>query len=103
MAKSYKNIDAVVKAFDIIRFLSDQKGAAVGPQEISLAVGLPLVTVMNHLTTLENLRVVKVSGRNSYSLGEALAMIWATTVTDLKRERNAINDKLSALTRGCEE
>lgn len=97
MKKSYKIINSVVKTFEIIRFISDQGMKGATPQEVSLAVGIPIVTVMNHLATLESQKIIRPSGRNGFVLGEALAMMWAAAVTDLKRSRAMIGEKLFEL------
>lgn len=77
MAKesSYTRIGTYKITNQILMFLSEQK-MPVTPQEIVLAVDLPLGTVMSHIATMEDIRWVRRIG-NTYELDMAIALFWA--------------------------
>ncbi len=75
MAKSYKRIESVRVSISILQFLSEQKGP-VSAQEISRALELPHGTVMCHLATVEEERLVRCVG-GAWELDMGMAMFWA--------------------------
>ena len=58
---TYKRIEAVKKAGEILKYLANQKEPVNGPA-IATAVNLPVGTVMCHLATLEDLGFVRTLG-----------------------------------------
>ena len=96
--KSYKRIEAVRKAGEILKYLANEKDATGSPK-IAAAVGLPIGTAMCHLITLEELGFVVSVGEN-WRLGMGLALIWARVKSALEGQREQIDKHLEALTEG---
>ncbi|HBI16246.1 MAG TPA: IclR family transcriptional regulator [Desulfobulbaceae bacterium] len=72
---TYRRIAAVKTAIEILRFLAEQKQAVSG-QDIAVAVDAPHGTVMCHLATLEDERLVRcVGGAWEFDLG--MSFFWA--------------------------
>jgi DNA-binding IclR family transcriptional regulator len=80
--KTYRRIEAVGKAIKIIQFLADQRGPVSGA-EVSRAVALPVGTVMCHLVTLEDSRMVRRIGEH-WELGDGMAVLWARRKAQLE-------------------
>ncbi len=93
--KSYKRIEAVRKAGEILKFLANEKEPVSG-QEIARAVNIPVGTVMCHMITLEELGFV-VSVGERFNLGMALALIWARVKSSLEVEKERIEKNLNDL------
>jgi len=96
--KTYKRIEAVRKAGEILKCMAQQKGP-VGSADISTAVGLPQGTVMCHLTTLEELGFVQNVG-DSWRLGMGLSLMWARVRSTLEGDRMKIESQLKELEGG---
>lgn len=75
MATTYKRIEAVRVSINVLRFLADQKEPVSG-QDISRSLEMPHGTVMCHLATLEEERLVRSVG-GAWELDMGLAMFWA--------------------------
>lgn len=75
MSTSYRKIEAVTKALEILEFLAKQREPINGP-DIARAVGLPVGTVMCHLATLEDKNFIRRVG-GCIELGMGAATIWA--------------------------
>lgn len=73
--KSYKRIEALRATVKILRFLAECKEAVSG-QEVARAVDVPHGTVMCHLSTLEDERLVRSIG-GAWELDMGLALFWA--------------------------
>jgi len=72
---SYKRIESVKVSVAILRFLADQKGP-VGGKEIALALDMPHGTVMCHLATMEDERLVRsIGGAWEFDMG--MSFFWA--------------------------
>lgn len=102
--KSYKRIEAVRKAGEILKFLGNEKEAVSSPK-IAQAVGLPIGTAMCHLITLEELGfVVSIgdpsTGSGGWRIGMGLALIWARVKSNQEAERERIDKNIELLTTG---
>lgn len=97
---TYKRIEAVRKAGEILKFLARVKEPA-GGTEIAAAVGLPAGTVMCSLATLEDLGFVQGVG-DRYRLGLGLALIYARVKSGLEAERVRLEDTIKKLDNGGE-
>jgi DNA-binding IclR family transcriptional regulator len=93
--KSYKRIESVRKAGEILKFLANEK-EATGSPKVAAAVGLPIGTAMCHLITLEELGFVVSVGEN-WRLGMGLALIWARVKSGLETEKEGVEKNLAAL------
>ena len=82
MATTYKRIEAVSKALQIIDYLAGLKDVTTGPQ-IAQAIGMSVGTVMCHLATLEDAGYVMMLG-GGYRLGMKLAVHWARVKSNLE-------------------
>ena len=72
---TYRRIASVKMTVEILRFLAEQK-QPVGGQEIAHAVDAPHGTVMCHLATLEDERLVRcVGGAWEFDMG--MSFFWA--------------------------
>lgn len=97
-ATTYKRIEAVAKALDVLEFLASQKEPATGP-DVAKAVGLPTATVMCHLTTLQDKNFVRQVG-GGYELGMGAATIWARKKSLLEGQRDRIERDITTLEGG---
>ena len=95
MPKTYRTIDAVKKAGEILRFLANQKEPVPGA-EIAKAVGLATGTAMCHLATLEELGFVRVVGEG-YEIGLGAALLWSRYKSNREALRDQINRELEEL------
>ncbi len=93
--KTYKRIEAVRKAGEILKFLANEKEPVSG-QEIARAVNIPAGTVMCHMITLEELGFV-VSVGERFNLGMALALMWARVKSTLEGEKERVEKDLNSL------
>ncbi len=84
MPKSYRTIDAVRKAIEILEFLAHQKEPVAGA-EVAQAVNIAVGTVRCHLATLEETRFVRRLG-DKYELGMGAALIWARFKSNLEAD-----------------
>lgn len=98
MSKSYKRIEAVRKAGEILKCLAHQKDPVSAPT-IAQSVGLPAPTVMCHLITLEELGFVQGVG-DRWRLGLGLALIYARVKSSLEADRQRIDSTISELENG---
>lgn len=92
---SYRRIDAVDLACQVIEFLAGQKEPVAG-QAVAAALGKPHATVMCHLVTLEDRRFVRRIG-DGYELGFALALFWARKKSQLEATRERIDRELQSI------
>jgi len=95
VSKSYKRIEAVRKAGEILKHLAYVKEPITGA-DIAKAVDLPVGTVMCHMATLEDLGFVQGVG-DKWKLGMGLALIWARVKSSLEADRQRIEDNLKGL------
>lgn len=99
MATSYRRIEAVAKAAEILEFLGNQKEPITGP-EISSAVGLPTATVMCHLITLQDKNFVRQVG-GGFELGMGAALLWGRKKSLLEGARERIKRDITLLEEGA--
>lgn len=99
--KSYKRIEAVRKAGEILKYLASQK-VPVTSTDVSGAINLPHGTVMCHLTTLEELGFVQNVG-DYWRLGMGLSLMWARVKSTLEGDRMKIESQLKELEGGENE
>jgi DNA-binding IclR family transcriptional regulator len=92
---TYRRIAAVKTAIEILRFLAEQKQAVSG-QDIAVAVDSPHGTVMCHLVTLEDERLVRCVG-GAWELDMGLALFWARKKAQLQGQIQRASDELSRL------
>jgi len=95
VAQSYRKIEAVRKAAEILKYLANEKGIVNG-SEIAKAVALPMGTVMCHMATLEELGFVARIG-DGYKLGMGLALMWARVKSGLEGERDRVERDLQII------
>lgn len=98
MEKSYKRIEAVRKAGEILKHLANQKEPCTGPV-IAKAVGLATGTAMCHLATLEDIGFVQKVG-DYFRLGLGLALIHARVKGNLEGDKMKIESALKELEGG---
>jgi len=79
---TYRRIDAVGKTIGILRHLADQK-EPVSATDVARAVEMPAGTVMCHLVTLEDERMVRRIGEY-WELSDGLAVFWARRKANLE-------------------
>ncbi|HKI50496.1 MAG TPA: helix-turn-helix domain-containing protein [Geothermobacteraceae bacterium] len=79
---TYRRIEAVKTAVKILRYISECR-EAVSAQEIAKAAELPTGTVMCHLATLEDERLVRCVG-GAWELDMGLAVFWARRKAQLE-------------------
>ncbi|WP_028318452.1 helix-turn-helix domain-containing protein [Desulfobulbus elongatus] len=72
---TYRRIEAVRVSIDILRYLAEVKEPATG-KDVAVAVDMPHGTVMCHLATLEDERMVRCVG-GAWELDLGMAMFWA--------------------------
>lgn len=82
MATTYRRIEAVKTAVAILRFLAEQSGP-VAAGDVSRAVEAPHGTVMCHLATLGDERLVRCVG-GAWELDMGLAVFWARRKAQLE-------------------
>lgn len=99
MAQSYRKIEAVTKALEILEFLATQRNPVNGP-DLARATGLPIGTVMCHLATLENKNFIRRVG-GCIELGMGAATIWAKKKALLEGQRDLINRDIRILEEGA--
>ena len=92
---TYKRIEAVKKAGEILKYLANQKEPVNGPA-IATAVNLPVGTVMCHLATLEDLGFVRTLG-DRFEIGMELSLFWARKKALLSAEKERIDRDIKAL------
>ena len=96
--KTYRRIEAVRKATEILKHLGQMKEPATGAG-ISAAVGLPTGTVMCYLVTLEDAGFVQRIG-DRWRIGTGLALIWARVKSNLEGEKMLIESTLKEMEAG---
>ena len=96
MATSYRRIEAVNKAAQILKYLAKVKEPAPG-SEIAAAVNLPVGTTMCHLATLGDHGFVRQIGGDGWEIGLGLALIHARVRANLEGERDRIDSQLEQL------
>jgi DNA-binding IclR family transcriptional regulator len=94
--KSYRKIESVTKAIEILNFISTQK-TAVGAPEIARAVCIPTGTVMCHMVTLKSADFVTEFAFNKFCIGAALAGIWSRQLSLLGMQREGITNEIKRL------
>lgn len=99
MAQSYRKIEAVTKALEILEYLATQREPISGP-DIARAVGLPVGTVMCHLATLEDKNFIRRVG-GYIELGMGAAAIWAKKKALLEGRRDMISRDIRILEEGA--
>ena len=82
MAQTYRKIEAVRKAAEILDYVANSKETVTGV-DVSKAVQLPVGTVMCHLTTLEDAGILMRIG-DCWTLGMKLALYWARVKSRLE-------------------
>lgn len=92
---TYKKIEAVRKAGEVLKYLAGQKDSVNGP-DIAKTVGLPVGTVMCYLATLEEMGFVQSVG-DGYRLGMGLALIWARVKSNLEGDRARVERDLGEI------
>ena len=80
--RTYKRINAVSTTIGILRHLADQREPVAG-SDVARAMDLSMGTVMCHLVTLEDARVVRRIG-DKFELGDQLAVFWARRKSQLE-------------------
>lgn len=95
---TYRRIDAVRKAADILKMLSNQKTPVTGG-EVAQACGIPVATAMSHIATLGDAGFVESVG-DGYRLGAAAAMLWARVKGNLEGDKARIERSLTQLEDG---
>ncbi|HEY3309877.1 MAG TPA: helix-turn-helix domain-containing protein [Desulfuromonadaceae bacterium] len=98
MAQTYRTIDAVRKTVEILEYLASQKEPVTG-SDVARSVSLPKGTVMCHLITLEETKLVRRVG-DGYELGMGAALLWARKKALLEGTRERAERELSALEGG---
>ena len=98
--KTYKRIEAVRKAGEILKYLGQVKEPATGP-EIATAVNLAAGTAMCHLATLEDIGFVQRIG-DHWRIGTGLALMWARVKSNLEGEKMLIEERLKELDSGSQ-
>ena len=89
---TYKRIASVSKTVEVLRFLADQKLPVPGA-EVARAVSLPTGTVMCHLVTLEDARLVRRIGEH-WELSDGMAIFWARKKAQLETDMVNIKKQL---------
>ena len=92
---TYRRIDTVRKAGEILKYLAAHKEPAQA-KEIAQAVSLPVGTVMCHLATLEDLGFVMAVG-DRFKLGMGLALFWARVRSGLEADRTRIEKDIKSM------
>jgi DNA-binding IclR family transcriptional regulator len=95
VATTYKRIETVRKAIEILKYLSKEKEPAQA-KNIAQAVGLPVGTLMCHLATLEDAGYVRTLG-DRFDLGFEIALAWARKKATLEGEKTKIEGQLESL------
>lgn len=72
--KSYRRIAAVATAIDILSYLSQQADPVTGAQ-IAKELNIPTATVMCHLVTLQDKRLIHARG-GCFEIGMGMAVFW---------------------------
>lgn len=98
MSQSYKTIESVRKAVEILEHLAQQKEPATGTS-VAQAVNLPKGTVMCHLATLEESNFIRRIG-DGYELGMGAALLWARKKSLAEGQRDRANREIKMLEEG---
>mgnify|MGYP006307644629 CR=1 FL=1 len=93
--KSYRRIAALAVTEQILKYLSEQRGA-VSASEIAQALNIQYGTVMCHLATIEEFGWVRKAGEH-WELGLGLSLYWARSKSQLEGQLARINSDLEAL------
>lgn len=83
MAQTYRKIEAVRKAAEILDYVANAKDTVTGV-DVAKAVNLPVGTVMCHLITLEDAGILMRIGGDGWTLGMKLALYWARVKSRLE-------------------
>lgn len=92
---TYKRIEAVKKAADILKHMGHRKEPVTGA-DVAQAVGIPVGTAMCHLVTLEDAGFVEPVG-DRYMIGRQVALVWARVKGNLEAQRAKIDADLEEL------
>ena len=95
---TYRRIDAVSKAMELLEFLATQKEPVTGP-DIARAVQLPTATVMCHLVTMQDKNFVRQVG-GGFELGMGAANLWARKKSLMEGQRDRLNYDIQKLEEG---
>ncbi len=93
--KTYKRINAVKTAVEIIKYLSDRREPVSGA-DAAEALEMQYGTCMCHLVTLEDAGIVRRIGEH-WELGDGMALLWARRRSKLLSARNHIDKTLLEL------
>ena len=93
---TYRRIAAVDLSWRIVEFISKAKGPVSG-QQVSDGLAVAHGTVMCHLTTLEDRRVLTRIGGDHFELGMAIALMWARKKSELESSRERIDRDLQSI------
>ena len=92
---TYKRIESVSKACDILAVLAEAKEPISG-NEVAVRVQLSQGTVMCHLATLQDAGFIQEVG-GGWRLGMKLALFWARVKSRMESERERIDRDITAL------
>lgn len=92
---SYRRIKAVAMTVEILRTLAKQERPMTG-SDIAATIDAPLGTVMCHLASLRDERLVDAVA-DHWKLGMGMALFWARAKADLTSERERIDRQLEML------
>jgi DNA-binding IclR family transcriptional regulator len=92
---TYTRINAVKVSVAILRYLAEQKQPVTG-QDVARATGEKHGTVMCHLATLEDERLVRSVG-GAYELDMGLALFWARKKSQLQGQIERATVELNQL------
>ena len=93
--KSRYRIEAVFQAAQVIKMVSEIKGAA-GPSEIAERLGITVNTAYRMCVTLEEAGFLTQVG-DKYDLGMGIALIYARTKAHLECQKEEIEKNLAAI------
>ncbi len=96
--KTYRTIEAVRKACEILGVLAEAKAPITGA-EVALRMQMSQGTVMCHLATLQDAGFVQEVG-GGWRLGMKLAIFWARVKAGKEAERDRINKDIEQLGEG---
>lgn len=96
--KTYRTIEAVRKACEILGVLAEAKAPITGA-EVALRMQMSQGTVMCHLATLQDAGFIQEVG-GGWRLGMKLAIYWARVKANKEAERDRINKDIEQLGEG---
>ncbi len=93
--KTYRRIGAISLTFDILHHLADQQEPVSGA-DIARALEAPVATIMCHLVTLADKRIVRNIG-GAWELDMGLALFWARKKANLEGTIDRARQQLNQL------